>query len=112
MAFYQICDYDNVRRFLTPSIPLREVHLQLGIYLKIHQRQDSDLSCFFRHLAFHYGSTLVTLNVHQWRSAVFPLRRVLEIMPHLVRFFYIGVVQDEIDLRRMLQIVSLGVCES
>ncbi|KAJ0183841.1 hypothetical protein K1T71_000264 [Dendrolimus kikuchii] len=111
MAFHRIRDYDNIRRFLTPSIPLRETHLQLGIDLKKRQRQDSDLSCFFRHLAYQYASTLGTLSVHQWRSAVFPLRLVFELMPHLIRFSYIGAVEDEVDLKRILQIISLGVCD-
>ncbi|XP_059055170.1 uncharacterized protein LOC131849184 isoform X2 [Achroia grisella] len=121
MAFYKhdinvlytvrVRDYDNVRRFLTPSMPLREVHLQLGIDLKMEQRQDSDVSCFVRYLGFHYSSTLVTLSIHQWRFAAFPLRRVFELFPRLVRFFYTGKVEDEVDLRRMLQIIACGVCD-
>nr|XP_013189248.1 unnamed protein product [Amyelois transitella] len=111
MVFFRIRDYDNIRRFLTPSIPLREVHLQLGIDLKMRQRQDSDVSCFVRHMAFRYSDTLVTLSIHQWRFACFPLRRVFELMPHLVRFFYVGRVEDEVDLKRMLQIIACGVCD-
>ncbi|XP_028174213.1 uncharacterized protein LOC114362855 [Ostrinia furnacalis] len=107
----RIRDYDNVRRFLTPSIPLRETHLQLGIDMKMKQRQDSDLSCFIRHVAFRYAHNLVTLSIHQWRFATFPLRRVFELMPRLVRFMYVGAVADEVDLRRMLQIIACGVCD-
>ncbi|KOB76510.1 Uncharacterized protein OBRU01_01738 [Operophtera brumata] len=88
MAFFRIRDYDNVRRFLVPSIPLREIHLQLGIDLKIKQRQDSD-----------------------WRFATFPLRRVFELIPRLGRFHYIGKVEDDVDLKRMFLILSCGVCE-
>lgn len=54
----RIRDYDNVRRFLTPSIPLRETHLEMGIDLKMKQRQDSDLSCFIRHVAYRYAHNL------------------------------------------------------
>ncbi|XP_075990813.1 uncharacterized protein LOC142986280 [Anticarsia gemmatalis] len=111
MAFFRIRDYDNIRRFLTPSMALREVHLQFGIDLKMRQRQDSDISCFVRHMAFHYADTLVTLSIHQWRFAVFPLRRILELMPHLVRLFYVGQVEDEVDLRRFLDIIASGVCD-
>ncbi|XP_063838118.1 uncharacterized protein LOC135087208 [Ostrinia nubilalis] len=111
MSFFRIRDYDNVRRFLTPSIPLRETHLQLGIDMKMKQRQDSDLSCFIRHVAFRYAHNLVTLSIHQWRFATFPLRRVFELMPRLVRFMYVGAVADEVDLRKMLQIIACGVCD-
>lgn len=58
MSTDRVRDYDNIRRFLTPSIPLRETHMQYGIDLDIKQRQDSDLSCFVRHIAFRYASTL------------------------------------------------------
>lgn len=58
----RIRDYDNVRRFLTPSIPLRETHLQFGIDLHVKQRQDSDLSCFIRHLGYRYADTLGKLD--------------------------------------------------
>lgn len=33
-------------------------------------------------------------------------------MPRLVRFHYVGRVQDDVDLKRMLMIVSCGVCQS
>ncbi|CAH0684461.1 unnamed protein product [Chilo suppressalis] len=112
MAFFRIRDYNNIRRFLSPSLPLREVHLQLGIDLKTRQREDSDLTCFFQHMAFHFGNNLGTLSVHQWRFTTFPLRRVFELMPHLVRFIYTGYVEDEVDLKRMLQMVACGVCDS
>ncbi|XP_048004336.1 uncharacterized protein LOC125240485 [Leguminivora glycinivorella] len=111
MAFYRVRDYDNIRRFLSPSIPLREAHFQLGIDLTQTQRQDSDVSCIVRHLAYNYASTLAALSIHQWRFAVFPLRRVFELMPRLVRFFYVGRVQDEVDLKRMLHIIACGVCD-
>ncbi|KAJ8737192.1 hypothetical protein PYW07_000463 [Mythimna separata] len=111
-AFFRIRDYDNVRRFLTPSIPLREVHLQLGIDLKMQQRQDSDLSCFVRHIAYRYAHSLITLSIHQWRFAVIPLRRIMELMPRLVRLFYIGKVQDEVDLKRLCQMIACGVCKN
>ncbi|KAG6449157.1 hypothetical protein O3G_MSEX005887 [Manduca sexta] len=112
IAFYLIRDYDNARRFLSPSIPLREIHLQYGIDLTMKQRQDSDTSCFFRHIGFYFANSLVTVSIHQWRFATYPLRRVFELMPHLVRFFYIGRVQDEVDLISMLNLVSCGVCDS
>lgn len=54
----RVRDYDNIRRFLTPSIPLRETHMQYGIDLDIKQRQHSDISCFVRHVAFRYTATL------------------------------------------------------
>ncbi|KAM3968704.1 uncharacterized protein ACR2FA_013001 [Aphomia sociella] len=111
MAFFRVRDYDNVRRFLTPSIPLREVHLQLGIDLNMQQRQDSDVSCFIRHISYRYCDTLVTLSIHQWRFVAFPLRRIFELLPRLVRFFYTGKVEDEVDLKRMLQIIACGVCD-
>ncbi|KAI8430858.1 hypothetical protein MSG28_001000 [Choristoneura fumiferana] len=111
IAFCRVRDYDNWRRFLSPSMPVRELHLQYGIDLLPEQRQDSDISCLIRHLAFHFASTLVTLSIHQWRFAVFPLRRVFELMPRLTRFYYVGKVEDEVDLHRMLQIISCGVCD-
>ncbi|XP_052752671.1 uncharacterized protein LOC128201080 [Galleria mellonella] len=111
MAFFRVRDYDNVRRFLSPSIPLREVHLQFGIDLKMERRQNSDISCFIHYISFRYSNTLVTLSIHQWRFVVFPLRRIFELLPRLVRFFYTGKVEDEIDLRRMLQTISCGVCD-
>ncbi|XP_045784259.1 uncharacterized protein LOC123880265 isoform X2 [Maniola jurtina] len=110
MAFYRIQDYDNVRRFLTPSIPLRESHLQLGIDLNISQRQDSDLSCFIRHLGCRYADTLVTLSIQQWRTVEVPMRRILELMPRLTRFMYTGRVSSA-DVHDALTIVSCGVCE-
>ncbi|XP_050683721.1 uncharacterized protein LOC126978727 isoform X3 [Leptidea sinapis] len=58
MAFFRIRDYDNLRRFISPSIPLRETHLQYGIDLKYSQRQDSDLTSFVRHIAWRYADTL------------------------------------------------------
>ncbi|XP_049885757.1 neuralized-like protein 4 [Pectinophora gossypiella] len=109
MAFHRIRDYDNIRRFLTPSIPLRETHMQFGMDLNIKQRQDSDISCFVRHIAYQYASTLVTLSIHQWRFAIFPLRRIFELMPFLVRFSYVGRIDDEVDLQRMLRTVACGV---
>ncbi|CAH1647626.1 unnamed protein product [Spodoptera littoralis] len=112
MAFFCIRDYDNVRRFLTPSIPLREVHLQFGIDMYKVQRQDSDISCFVRHIAYRYANNLVTLSIHQWRFAVFPLRRILELMPRIVRFFYIGKVEDEVDLKRLFNLIACGVCKN
>nr|XP_049695651.1 uncharacterized protein LOC110374236 [Helicoverpa armigera] len=110
-AFFRIRDYDNVRRFLTPSIPLREVHLQYGIDLKMQQRQDSDVSCFIRHLAYRYANTLITLSIHQWRFATFPLHHILQLMPNLVRLFYVGTVEDKGDLTRLLKLISYGVCK-
>uniref|UniRef100_A0A2A4J0X2 F-box domain-containing protein n=1 Tax=Heliothis virescens TaxID=7102 RepID=A0A2A4J0X2_HELVI len=112
LAFFRIRDYDNVRRFLTPSIPLREVHLQYGIDLKMQQRQDSDLSCFIRHLAYRYANSLITLSIHQWRFVNFPLQHILELMPNLVRFFYVGTVEDKYDLRKILELISYGVCKN
>ncbi|XP_035458360.1 uncharacterized protein LOC118281737 isoform X1 [Spodoptera frugiperda] len=112
MAFFCIRDYDHVRRFLTPSIPLREVHLQFGIDMNYAQRQDSDISCFVRHIAYRYGNNLVTFGIHQWRFAVFPLRRILESMPRIVRFFYVGKVEDEVDLKRLLNLIAYGVCKN
>ncbi|XP_072930374.1 uncharacterized protein [Epargyreus clarus] len=111
IVFFRIYEYDTVRRFLTPSMPLRETHLQLGIDLQPAQRQHSDLSCFMRHLAYRFANTLVTVSVHQWRGSAFSLRRVFELMPRLVRFHYTGTVEDEVDLRRMLHIISCGVCD-
>ncbi|XP_063547651.1 uncharacterized protein LOC134755103 [Cydia strobilella] len=111
MTFCRIRNYDDIRRFLSPSIPLREAHFQLGIDLTQSKRQDSDVSCLVRHLAFNYASTLAALSIHQWRFAVFPLRRVFELMPRLVRFFYVGSCQDEVDLKRMLHIIACGVCD-
>ncbi|CAK1554989.1 unnamed protein product [Leptosia nina] len=108
MAFFRVRDYDNIRRFLTPSIPLRETHLQYGIDMYKSQRQDSDLSCFVRHIAGRYGSTLVTLSIHQWRGVTFPLRRIIELMPSLMRILYIGVVDQE-DLKCMLNMIACGV---
>ncbi|CAB3225624.1 unnamed protein product, partial [Arctia plantaginis] len=58
VAFFRVRDYDNVRRFLSPSMCIREVHLQLGIDLKMKQRQDSDISCFVRHIAYRYADTM------------------------------------------------------
>ncbi|XP_073953941.1 uncharacterized protein isoform X2 [Choristoneura fumiferana] len=58
IAFCRVRDYDNWRRFLSPSMPVRELHLQYGIDLLPEQRQDSDISCLIRHLAFHFASTL------------------------------------------------------
>ncbi|XP_052746776.1 uncharacterized protein LOC112047839 [Bicyclus anynana] len=110
MAFFRIRDYDNVRRFLTPSIPLREVHLQYGIDLNITQRQDSDVSYFIRHLAYRYADTLVTLSIHQWRTVEVPMRCIFELMPRLVRFQYTGLV-NLTDLHDALIIISCGVCE-
>ncbi|XP_028033028.1 uncharacterized protein LOC114245175 [Bombyx mandarina] len=109
MAFDRIWDNDNVRRFLSPSIPLCETHLHIGIHVKLVERKDSDLSCFVRHLAFNYASTLSTLGIHQWRSAIFPLRRIFELMPRLVRFYYLGNV-DETDLHKTLNLLACGVC--
>ncbi|VVD05136.1 unnamed protein product [Leptidea sinapis] len=108
MAFFRIRDYDNLRRFISPSIPLRETHLQYGIDLKYSQRQDSDLTSFVRHIAWRYADTLVTLSIHQWRGVVFPIRRIVELIPSLVRLHYIGLV-EEMDLRRTLNIVACGV---
>nr|XP_034839216.1 uncharacterized protein LOC117995323 [Maniola hyperantus] len=110
MAFYRIQDYDNVRRFLTPSIPLREAHLQLGIDIHVSQRQDSDLSCFIRHLGYRYADTLVTLSIQQWRAVEVPMRHILELMPRLTRFMYTGRVSAA-DVHDALTIVSCGVCE-
>ncbi|CAG9781931.1 unnamed protein product [Diatraea saccharalis] len=76
------------------------------------QRQDSDLSCFIRHIAYHFGNCLGILSIHQWRFQTFPLRRVFELMPFLVRFIYTGRVEDEVDLKRMLKIVACGVCDT
>ncbi|CAG9558432.1 unnamed protein product [Danaus chrysippus] len=111
MAFFRIRDYDNVRRFLTPSLPLREVHLQLGIDLELTQRQDSDLSCFMRLLGYYYANTLVTLSIHQWRSPELPLRCVLEFIPSLARLLYTGRCCER-DLRAALNIISCGVCHN
>ncbi|KAL4717440.1 hypothetical protein ACJJTC_000589 [Scirpophaga incertulas] len=111
ISFYRIRDYDNVRRFLSPSIPLREVHLTYGIDLKTKQRQDSDLSCFIRHVTHYYGHILVTLSIHQWRFATFPLRRILQLIPRLTRLQYVGKLEDDIDVKRILQIVACGACE-
>ncbi|KAJ2954363.1 hypothetical protein O0L34_g2625 [Tuta absoluta] len=109
-VFYRIRDYDDVRRFLSPSIPMHEIHLQFGIDLKMKQRQDSDVSCFVRHIAYQYANALTTVSIHQWRFAVFPIRRVFELMPFLTRFFYVGRVEDDVDLRRALRIIACGVC--
>ncbi|XP_039764192.1 uncharacterized protein LOC120636689 isoform X2 [Pararge aegeria] len=108
MVFYRIRDYDNIRRFLTPSLPLRETHLQLGIDLNVTQRQDSDISCFIRYLGYRYADTLVTLSIHQWRSVEVPMRRIFELMPRLVRFLYIGLVNTA-DLHDALIMISCGV---
>ncbi|CAF4752406.1 unnamed protein product [Pieris macdunnoughi] len=108
MAFFRIRDYDNIRRFLTPSIPLRETHLQFGIDLFKQQRQDSDLSCFIRHIAWRYGDTLVTLSIHQWRGAIFQLQDIVELIPGLVRLLYIGLVEED-DLRSLFNLIACGV---
>ncbi|XP_045489814.1 uncharacterized protein LOC123690427 [Pieris rapae] len=108
MAFFRIRDYDNIRRFLTPSIPLRETHLQFAIDLFKRQRQDSDLSCFIRHIAWRYGDTLVTLSIHQWRGAIVQLQGFVELIPGLVRLLYIGLV-DEDDLRSLFNLIACGV---
>ncbi|XP_064076357.1 uncharacterized protein LOC113401895 [Vanessa tameamea] len=110
VALFRIRDYDNFQRFLTPSMPLREVHLQLGIDLKTTQRQDSDIGCFMRMLAYRYASNLVTLSIHQWRSSELPLRRVIEIMPHLTRLMYTGRICAS-DLHDAIKIVACGVCD-
>lgn len=57
-------------------------------------------------------SIAVTLSIHQWRFATFPLRRVFELMPSLVRFYYVGRVEDDVDLRRMLNVIACGVYNS
>lgn len=57
----RVRDYDNWRRFLSPSMPVRELHVQYGIDLLPKQRQDSDISCLIRHLAFYFASTLGAL---------------------------------------------------
>ncbi|CAH0578163.1 unnamed protein product [Chrysodeixis includens] len=111
LAFFRTRNYDDVRRFLTPSMPLREVHLQLGIDLLMEQRQDSDLSCFIRYVAYRYMDTLVTFSIHQWRFVTFPLRRILELMPRLVRLYYVGRVKDAADLRSLFSMIACGVCE-
>ncbi|CAH0716170.1 unnamed protein product, partial [Brenthis ino] len=111
MFSVRIREYDNIRRFLTPSMPLREVHLEHGVDLSIAQRQDSDISCFMRVLAYHYAANLVTLSIHQWRTATLPIQRVVQIMPHLTRLTYIGRV-NATDLRNALLIVACGVCDS
>ncbi|XP_038216810.1 uncharacterized protein LOC119835846 [Zerene cesonia] len=107
MAFFRIREYDNVRRFLSPSVPLREVHLQRGLEL-CRGAPDSDLTCFVRHVAYRYGDTLVTLSIHEWRGALFPLRRVVELLPALVRLLYAGLA-DPRDLDDTLAMVACGV---
>ncbi|CAG4955071.1 unnamed protein product [Colias eurytheme] len=107
MAFFRIREYDNVRRFLSPSAPLREAHLQRGLELR-RAGPASDLSCFVRHVAYRYGDTLVTLSIHEWRGVLFPLRRIVELLPGLVRLLYTGLV-DERDLDDTLAVVACGV---
>ncbi|CAK1588779.1 unnamed protein product [Parnassius mnemosyne] len=106
MVFYRVRDYDFIRRFLSPSVPLKEVHLHQGIRL---EGEDFDASSFVRLIAGHFASSLVTLSIQQWRVAAFPLRRTLELMPTLVRFCYVGCL-EETDLRNMLLLVACGVC--
>ncbi|XP_048488451.1 uncharacterized protein LOC105382709 [Plutella xylostella] len=112
MAFHRIRDYDNARRFLSPSMPVREVHLELGVDVLEQQRQHSDPDCLARHVAYQYGHSLVTFSLHQWRFTPFPLRRVFKLMPGLVRFYYIGMVEDEVDVKRMLNLIACGVCQN
>ncbi|CAH2103568.1 unnamed protein product [Euphydryas editha] len=91
-------------------MPLREVHLQLGIDLKTTQRQDSDISCFMRLLTHRYASILVKLSIHQWRSAELPLRRIIEKLPHLCRLLYTDRICAS-DLHDAISIIACGVCE-
>ncbi|CAH2034195.1 unnamed protein product, partial [Iphiclides podalirius] len=108
MVFYRLRDYDHVRRFLTASIPLREAHLHQGIQLDC---ESFDIGSFVRHIEGHYASTLVSLSIHQRRGTTFPLRRTLERLPSLVRFHYVGVVEER-DLREVLILIACGVCYS
>ncbi|XP_068628513.1 uncharacterized protein [Battus philenor] len=106
MVFHRMRDYDHVLRFLTASVPLREVHLLQGIRL---DGQDFDTDSFVRHVAGHYASILVTLSIQQCRNTTFPLRRTLERLPCLVRFHCVGPVEEK-DLREMLLLIAYGVC--
>ncbi|XP_045542192.1 uncharacterized protein LOC106717036 [Papilio machaon] len=106
MLFYRMSEYEHVRRFLSPSLPLREAHLHNGTRLR---GAHLDLDSFLRHVAYYYASTLVTLSVQQRSNAAVPLRATLERLPALARLMFVGAVHEE-DLRDLLVLVACGVC--
>lgn len=51
----RMTSYEHVRRFLSPSVPLREAHLHNGTRLT---GDHLDVDSFLKHIVFYYASTL------------------------------------------------------